>query len=212
MIISINEPKRLQLKDETGSILYGCSQEWYRTPWQRMSGCGPSTASNIVLYYQRSDRISTSITVDSKADFIKLMEYIWKYVTPGYMGMHLPSQFCKGLDSYFKSINAVLKCNTLDIPKSIKSRPDLRAAVDFIIAGLSADSPVAFLNLSNGTVKDLDEWHWVTVIAIETNEDTGDVYLEIYDDGKQKKIDFKQWYSTIRQGGGLIYYTGDNLK
>ncbi|MFA7673728.1 MAG: hypothetical protein WCY62_07740 [Clostridia bacterium] len=207
MMISINEPKWLQLTDITGDILYGCSQEWFRTTWQRMSGCGPCTASNIVLYFQRSGRIQTHIAVDSKPDFMRLMESVWKYVTPKYMGMHLVSQFYTGLNNYFKSINAELKCYTLDIPKHMESRPLIPVIVDFIAAGLSADSPVAFLNLSNGTVKDLDEWHWVTVIAMETNQDTGDVYLEIYDDRKDIKINFTQWYASTKLGGGFIYYT-----
>ena len=34
----------------TGEIFHGCSQDWFGTYWQRLSGCGPSVVTNILMY------------------------------------------------------------------------------------------------------------------------------------------------------------------
>ena len=31
-------------------IYYGGDQEWFKTAWRRISGCGPTTASAIIMY------------------------------------------------------------------------------------------------------------------------------------------------------------------
>ncbi|MCK7512275.1 MAG: hypothetical protein MZV70_55010 [Desulfobacterales bacterium] len=41
----------LKLLDERSHEAYfGCNQEWYATEWQRLSGCGPAAACNMIFY------------------------------------------------------------------------------------------------------------------------------------------------------------------
>lgn len=36
-------------------IYYGGDQEWFKTAWRRISGCGPTTASAIIMYENRKN-------------------------------------------------------------------------------------------------------------------------------------------------------------
>ena len=72
---------------------------------------------------------------------------------------------------------------------------------------LAADSPVAFLNLSHGLVKELDSWHWVTIVGLEQHGD-GLMQTTILDGGREYAVDFRLWFQSTRAGGGLIYVPG----
>ncbi len=41
------ENKKDSIEDYT---YFGGNQEWFETKWRRMSGCGPTTASTIIMY------------------------------------------------------------------------------------------------------------------------------------------------------------------
>jgi len=207
MRISIEKPEHLQLIDTVDGALYGCNQGWFQTPWQRLAGCGPSVASNILLYFHRAGRIIMPFEVKDKTDFINLMETVWQYVTPTSHGLYLLSQFCIGVNSIFKKIGSSLQCDSLDIPEQVQDRPDFSTVIDFIARGLNKDAPIAFLNLSNGTVNNLDEWHWVTVIALEVVPETNTTYLEIYDNSKSTRINLTEWYQSTTLGGGFVYFS-----
>ena len=206
MRYSIMQPDRLKMFDTADKVMYGCDQEWYPTPWQRMSGCGPSVASNVLLYLQRAGRIRFPIEVHDKTDFITLMEHVWKYVTPTSQGLYLLSHFCQGMTAIFESIQSAIQCETLDIPWKGKSRPDFSTVMDFIRTGISQDAPIAFLNLSNGSLKNLDGWHWVTVIALDHDEKNETTYLDLFDNGKSVRINLTEWYTTTVLGGGFIRF------
>ena len=209
--------------DQSGLEYFGCDQNWYTSKWQKMSGCGPSTASTLLLYLQKSGRIDLPIHVLEQKDCALLMEDVWSHVNPTQNGIYLVEQFCAGIQSFAHSHGFELDCHSLDIPESIESRSGLADAVAFIIRGLAQDCPIAFLNLSNGAVSNLEEWHWVTIVALETDADlatsenlltddrldAGDhqaqVLVTIFDGDKSDTIDFKLWYQTTTDGGALIY-------
>jgi hypothetical protein len=69
---------------------------------------------------------------------------------------------------------------------------------------LSGDRPVAFLNLCNGKEKNLDRWHWVTVVSMEY---TPPVLLRVLDGGTVKTVDLALWRDTTTDGGGFAYFT-----
>ncbi|MEI7667718.1 MAG: hypothetical protein WCI62_01835, partial [Erysipelotrichaceae bacterium] len=54
---------------------YGCYQDLYQSKWKRLAGCGPSVASNLVLYYKTRKNIDTYKT---KQACVSLMDDIWK--------------------------------------------------------------------------------------------------------------------------------------
>lgn len=194
--------------DKTNKIYYGCDQEWFTSEWQRLSGCGPTTASNIVLYLNhKSNILGLEKTFDNKDDCLSLMQEVWEYVTPTIKGVHTTELFYKSLQTYFKHKNINTVYNFINIPKGKSLRPDLYEIINFIEIAFSKDVPVAFLNLSNGKEKNLDPWHWVTVISIDYTEDKNFASVNILDEGQVKKIDLSLWHSTTKQGGGFVYFT-----
>ena len=73
---------------------------------------------------------------------------------------------------------------------------------DFLIQALDADGPVAFLNFSNGSLPNLDSWHWVPLIALTEGE--GVLLCTILDEGAEKVIDLALWQETTLLGGALV--------
>ena len=186
----------------TGSH-YGGDQDWFRSFWQRKAGCGPTTGANILYYFARTGRLNLPLEVKDREGFVDLMEHSWGYLTPGVMGLNSPFKMQEGLQKMLAQLNVIQGIQVLDIPASEEERPDLLAVESFIRAGLLADSPVAFLNLHNGSVAQLEGWHWVTVVGM-----TGEgehALLDIVDNGSRLQVNLHQWLSTTRRGGGFVY-------
>jgi hypothetical protein len=194
----------LNLAAPGNKIIHGCNQDWYRLSWQRRAGCGPTTATNLLIYHQRAGRLGLAQELITEADGLALMEQVWHYVKPTAMGVHTPGIFHSGLQKFLKSRGVSLQPQALLIPRKKDLRPTLGNVVDFIRKGLEMDSPVAFLNLSNGSVRQLDKWHWVTVTAIDDSH-LPRVELEICDNLNRFMIDLKEWYDTTHLGGGFVY-------
>lgn len=199
---AIRNPEYLHITTKEGSFAYGLDQEWYPTLWQRRAGCGPTTASNLMLYFLQRDKPRSMY----KDETLPLMEDLWKLVTPGIMGVHLISQFTRGVDSYLPKLPFALTEQTLAIPKAKGARPSLTQVVEFLSASLLADSPVAFLNLSKGSVTNLYEWHWVTLVALEQEGEDKPVFVTLYDASLVWKIDLSLWLETTTRGGGFVSY------
>ena len=104
-----------------------------------------------------------------------------------------------------KGINA--QYAVCDLPEEKVNRPKLNEVLKFLEVALLKDTPIAFLNLCNGQVKNLDPWHWVTIISLEYGEDRNSASIKILDEGLIKKIDLALWYDTTTLGGGFVYFT-----
>ena len=49
--LRLKDIERFRIRDaRTGQTWMGHDQEWYGTPWQRLAGCGPTTACNLFRY------------------------------------------------------------------------------------------------------------------------------------------------------------------
>lgn len=81
--------------DNNGQIYYGCDQAWYKDEWQKRAGCGPSVASNIILYLKANNKIYSK-----KDEVLLLMQECWDNVTPGEMGIPSTKIFCEAMDKY----------------------------------------------------------------------------------------------------------------
>ena len=47
---SLKNPESFyRIEESLENHSYGCEQEWYRSDWQKKSGCGPTTACNLLL-------------------------------------------------------------------------------------------------------------------------------------------------------------------
>lgn len=184
-----------------GSDLYGCNQEWYAKPWQRLSGCGPTTASMIALY-QVHQELGPKTLDEAKA----MMEAVWDYVTPGFGGINRLDRFFKGYDAFLASRQLSHACFALEIPKLKSQRPSLAKVSDFLSKALKADAPIAFLNLNNGKVHNLEAYHWVLITGIDRIDDQH-LMAHILDGGQRLVIDLALWLETTTSSGGFIYYT-----
>jgi len=206
---SISNPEFYEILDEdTNKLYYGCTQDWYSKFWQRMSGCGPSVASNVVLYINHNRyKFEIGKSYNNKKNCLLLMDDVWNYVTPTMKGVNNTKIFYEGVLSYVKEKGLNVDYDVLNIPKDKSSRPEFSTLLNFIEISLQKDSPVAFLNLHNGEEKELDKYHWVTIISLEYEKDSSRAYVEILDEGLIKKIDLLLWYNTTTLGGGFAYFT-----
>lgn len=188
-----------------GETHLGTDQEWFTTVWQRMAGCGPSTASNLLLYLSKTSRFAFSSEIRDRSALLRLMEYAWKNITPGMRGVNKTSLFYDGINRMLEEHGSELRHLALDIPKDHDRRPDIDTVAAFIKAGLSLDSPIAFLNLDSGDVPELEWWHWMTAYALEFDEPSQTYRLSLSDNGKVQTIDLNLWLSSSKLGGGFVY-------
>lgn len=196
----IKHPELFQIEEVDHSISYGCQQRFFGTKWKQMSGCGPTAASNLVLYAQTKDVCVQALRIES----IKhLMNGMWKFVTPGVMGVNTVAKFEKGLERYLKVHELPYDIHTLDIPKLKHHRPSISIVEDFLSQAFEKDAVVAFLNLHKGETQNLDEWHWVVVIEVRTDDESTEI--TILDDGKKLNVDLGVWLETTQNKGGFVY-------
>jgi len=199
----------LKVIDETTlKTYYGCNQEWYKTERQRLSGCGPSAAATIICYLNHTRSVvGLRQSFNSKKSCLLLMEEVWKYVTPTSEGIPTTKMLFNAVLSYMKAKGFNVEYGFFDLPKDKSRRPAILKVINFIEEALLKDTPVAFLNLCNGDVKNLDSWHWITIVSLEYTEDRNNVFVTVLDRGQVKKIDLALWYNTTMLGGGFVYFT-----
>lgn len=199
MNIALSNPASLGIE---GGRFIGGSQEWYPEFWQRMSGCGPTAASNLVWYMTQQGKAPLcDVGAADLTSFIRLMVEMFSHITPGMGGVNSEKMFTKGLLSYGKAHGMTLNTTFLSIPKKPCNGPELVAVDAFLVKSLKRDVPVAFLNLSNGTLTNLDNWHWVTII--EWTSET--MRATISDQGRTVVIDLARWLETTVLGGTLVH-------
>ena len=202
----LTRPDRFTLTLPDGTLCRGADQDWYRDVWQRRAGCGPTAAAMILDYLSCVWPELSGLTVtDARTteDFLAQMEAVWPYVTPGTMGLDTPESFVLGCRSFALSRGAVLDGRILPSPRRGKGpRPDLDQVRTFLVWALDKDSPVAFLNYSNGDLKNLDSWHWVPLIACRGEGDS--LTVTALDGGEEKELDLALWLETSFLGGALV--------
>ncbi len=196
-VISIRE-ELLQING-LEAVYHGCDQTWYKTVWQRMSGCGPTTASSLFLYHRRSKE---HMPQPEKAECLRLMEEFWGYITPTARGVHTTKEFCEGAERFAKAHSLRVDTATLDVPKEPDIRPTRDTVLRFLEEALQNDLPVAFLNHNNGAEKRLDSHHWVAIVALSYVPD-GETEITFVDESIIKRIDIASWLRTTTGGGGF---------
>ena len=204
-IYGLSRPELLTIT-EGGRTWRGADQLWYADEWQQKAGCGPTTAALMASYLAQTRPSCAPLCPSGsweKADFTALMEELWQHVTPGKHGVNAPRLFSKGLRSFGASKEVELPLRELDIPRFKLARPTVDQCAAFLRSALSADAPVAWLNLHHGEVEHLDDWHWVTIIALEERSD-GTLLCTYLDSGRERTADFRLWFQTTKLGGGLV--------
>ncbi|MDR1481976.1 MAG: hypothetical protein LBI74_05060 [Synergistaceae bacterium] len=190
----------------TGEMTYGCDQEWFSTEWQRRAGCAPCVACNILLYLNRA-RTGDEGTPVQKKFCEEFMDEIWTYVTPTERGMPSTEMFCDDVRSYGEAKRDEIECVSFDIPNDAADRPTAGEVSTFLEESLANDLPVAFLNLCNGSEKNLPEWHWVTIVSMKQETRDSHIFIVIVDEGALKTIDLSLWLDTTSNGGGFVRFS-----
>lgn len=199
-MISLCNPALLHLKDGPFTR-YGASQTGYRTDWQRKAGCGPTVCSHLLWYLARTRAECAGLCScdGTTGGFLSVMEEVWEYVTPGKMGVNTTSMFTQGAVRYGQKRGVSLSARVLEVPLLPGNRPDAGAVFAFLSKAISEDLPVAFLNLSNGALKNLESWHWVTLVSVSDS-----LEALMYDQGASGTIDLALWLKTTARGGGFV--------
>ncbi len=199
-------PEFYRLAGPGGKITQGADQDWFPTFWQREAGCGPTAAAVVFAYlaqaYPRLRPLGPEET-GRRDSFTTLMCRVWEYVTPGIYGLNRPQVMRDGMASYAKARGVELSPALLEIPAASTKRPSFAQVSRFVGRSLELECPVAFLNLHNGKVHELDRWHWVTVAALEGER------AVILDSGHTLEINLALWLSTTRRRGGFVSALGD---
>lgn len=206
--VALTNPALFEVFDETAQTTHcGSDQNWFGTEWQRLSGCGPSVASNILFYRSllgAGDDVKRFCV--TRQYLLSLMEEVWNYVTPTKQGIPTTELFCRSFLAYAEEKKiGVAHCASCDVRDDETNRPSLPDIIAFLETALRHDRPVAFLNLCNGDESNLDRWHWVTVIALEYDSEEN-ATIRILDEGLVKQIDLALWYRTTTLGGGFVCF------
>jgi len=201
MIKFIQNPDSLTLLKPDGELQLGCDQENYKSKWQRLSGCGPTAASNLYLYSLPD--IGRHRTLE---EGLEVMDEIWHYVTPRFGGgVSNTKIFTSGLSKLLDEKGKKYTFEVIEVPQKKEQRRPIAEVREFMERSINNDLPVAFLNLHNGEEKQLDAWHWVTVVGYELSP-TNELYLDIFDAGKLISVNLDQWYDKTKKGGGFVVY------
>ncbi len=186
---------------------YGGEQAWYTEKWQRKAGCGPTVGANMIWYLARTRPELAPLwpgAGTSRADLLRLMQTTWGYITPTAMGVNKVAILREGLERYGQDRGLALRTRVLEVPPLPCPRPNYETVKSFLVDAIGADRPVAFLNLSNGALTRLDNWHWVTLIAIDPMGSA----VTMMDQGRLTEIDLELWLRTTNLGGGFVWADG----
>ena len=128
------------------------------------------------------------------------MEETWHYVTPGAFGLPEIKLAAKGMLAFAGDKGIKLKTRQLAVPLIGYRRPKKEDMLKFLEDALQDDLPIAFLNLHNGNVGNLESYHWVCIVAY----DAASGKVIIYDHGKRLEVDIVKWLEQTKAGGGFV--------
>ena len=200
--LGIFQPELLHIKAGTLTCCGG-DQDWYPTEWQRRSGCGPTVCAQLLRYLSQTRSGCAALCAhdsSTQEGFLSLMEEVWTYITPGRMGVNSTSIFTQGAVRYGLDRHIPLHCRVLEIPIKRSARPSPQELSSYLEASFASDLPVAFLNLSNGALTVLENWHWVTLVSFNPHT----LQATMIDQGKTLSLDLGLWLRTTLLAGGFV--------
>jgi len=189
--------------DNNGRQSWGANQIWLPTEFKRRAGCGPTVGAHLMWYLARTQQGMARLCpydAHTRAGAVELMLEMWEYITPGRRGVNSPDIFFNGAMRYAGDRCVPLTYTCLEIAPIHCKRPTPQEVCAFLSAALEGGLPVAFLNLSNGALTNLDNWHWVTVIAVDAAARTG----TIIDQSKLFDINLDLWVRSTLAGGAFV--------
>lgn len=201
--VSIKHPEWLDI-DVKGTISHGYDQEWFTDEWQRLSGCGPTTATQVLSYSRFRDGTLDVSTVSDQTLALERMNQVWNYVKPRFGGGVYKTQWMEtGLKRMMVDFDLPYDVHMVNVSPFSSSRLEIDAAAEFIYSGIAQDVPVAFLNRHKGKEPALYTWHWVPIYKIFRDGD--DIRCGIFDEGEIRDFSLTNWLKDTILGGGFCY-------
>jgi hypothetical protein len=203
-MLTLSNTDAFLIRDASGNSYYGGNQEWFgsRKEYRKEAACGATTCANVLGYLaQTRPELAALAPYDlhGKDSFLKFMKAVYPYVRPGLIGI-MPGDFTRGASEYSAEFGFEFEYDMLTVPSSSSKRPDADTMYKFLSAALADDLPVAFLNLSSGRVKNLDSYHWVTLVGIDVKSGV----CQIVDNGRLLDVELKKWLRKSTLGGAFV--------
>lgn len=210
MIVSVSHPENLTIsEEESGRAFFGGDQEWYLDEWHKKAGCGPTCAANVTAYLAMTRPALRALYAGEgmgKIAFSAHMEDLCRFVTPGSMGLNRVEMYTRGVEQFAASRGVPLEAHAFEVHGYMnRERAPVAALGEFVRAGIESDCPLSFLNLTKGRVKNIQGWHWITIVRADVDDMR--LVARASDEGNEIEFDLRLWYLSTRMRGGLVYFT-----
>ncbi len=185
--------------DQGKLIGYGGNQEWFIDDWAKKAGCASVLGSNMYAYYLDMQNFELK-------DFLMIMEKMFAYMTPGYMGYPYLYKFARTFVKVMATEGCTLK------PVYQKRSKNYKQAITYIINALNENYPIAMLILHH-RAKELedDNWHWICISGYQEKEYGYDLIFS--DCGERRMIDARILLDTHPYNVyKMVYLKKDHVK
>jgi len=206
--IILQKPELLYITGENGTRPIGGNQYWYpKGDFFPKGACAATTASNILAYMlrtrpellSRAKAAGLDGLAGNKAEYLEFMKKVYPYFTPSIIGVH-GAGFIKGMTRLSDEYGLSVSVERLKVPIMRSRRPGFNETAVFIRDAISAEIPVAFLVLSNGGIKNIYNWHWMTIIGLDEESRTA----KILDNTMVSWAEFGTWLEKSMLGGTFL--------
>ena len=208
----------ISVEDDRGVRTVGCDQLWYPKEGHIPQGaCGAAVASNLLSYLLRSrpemytqaekaglTGLSAPLmnTANTRKGFLKFMIRVYPFLHPRAGGL-MSDAFIDSIEEFGREYGLPVGAERLKVPVMHSKRPSPEQAADFIRTSFEEDSPVAVLSLSAGRERELENWHWVTMIEYDEESHLA----KIVNNCNVFHADLVSWFESSIMGGSLVRLT-----
>lgn len=209
-VYRIKNIEKINIQTPNGKTSFGPNQEWYLDERARIAGCGPTSGALITAYLAASnpERYGALYQQPTFAydDFVRHMQQMYRYLRPGAMGLNRLESYREGMEKYAADTKTTLKPLTFPVAGiEYLSRDRETSLCAFVRDALCADQPIAFLALSRGRERALQNWHWITIVSAKIGDQ--ELIATASDEGISREFDLLNWYRTTRLSGGLLRFS-----
>lgn len=188
---------------------YGGNQDWFRTYWMRIGGCGAETACECSIYFARELGFkelypfdANLITKKEYVDFAHIME---PYLRPRLSGINKLSIFVEGYGEYLQNKGA----SSIHIGE-FSGENSYDEAREMVKTQIDKGLPLAFLTLKHRNKKYEDYvWHWYLVNGYDEESEVLKIKAVTY--SEYEWLDLRElWNTESTPKGGIILFDVDN--
>ena len=169
------ELSMIHIYENNQLIGYGGNQEWFEDSWAQKAGCASVLASHLYTYYLSLHRLS-------KKEFLKIMNIMYSYFTPGRHGYPFLYKFARTFCQVMQKQHIDLK------PVYLKKPQSYQQAMNFVKKSIDDHHPVCLLILFHQAPElEDDNWHWVCITGYKEDDDQEMIIFS--DCGQRREID-----------------------